>query len=884
MIIRLAMMSIGNLFILGLTGYLFRSLRTKSTHLDLPIFGFIWIFNATLFTFLFGVFGLLHPVPMCVVSLIGLCAMAVHGYRRRSSCAALLVKLRNRLKGLRITFVGGLLIAAGFLQLGRIAFHVWYVPPYVHDTLTYHLPNVAEWIQQERIHAISSPVIRSNWPAAFEVFETWFVVFLHHDLLIQLGCVACYLLAVASVYAIGRGLGMGTHLAAGTALLFAYTPSVAIHATSCKNDLAAAAFYLFSMAILVDLLRNGNRAAFPLNRQLLFLAMAFAFGVGTKAYTVFIAPGLIVLGIVALVKHRLFKAAVHALRPSSVLTGRQFLLYSSLLLGSGFLALYWYARNYAVFDNPFYPADFRLFGHLIFGTGNPPNPGISAQPSFSLHSMWANTRQLVSFKIFDQLRYYADLHRITGWGWFSFACGISSVIYGVLFDKRVRTLILCFVLSLLSLLGWIFVDDWHGRFLHFFPPIFAIAFGTTLMHLRSRWACVPLTVLAVICCVCNYVAVLNVGVFSKEGLGQLMATPPLKRSAAHPSSPWSGGGVYQEIHNRVPKDEVIGFNAGKNHVIYPLYGSSLSRRLRYLPDSIDEVTGFMKSQGIRYLYTPGSRGQGVWETPFVGHQIGIRKGRLATWFNIQSFNREYDAGTVHAREWTHLAFTFSGREAVSYVNGEVVAKHTDRRGNIEFKENPHFVIGDRSNVAPGEPFKGLVDEVALFNRVLSQLEIQAAMEHGIKSVPPVDGESATAFGNAIGLAVYYRFDEGAIDASGNGHDGKMTGAVELVQDDGAPVPNGNGCVRFSGKAGSYVDCGESSELRIARNLTLMAWVKADAVDASQFVVGPAYAGGKWYSNLNIWTAIREGKLTKFSEHLYALESTEASRGVHNSNN
>ena len=158
------------------------------------------------------------------------------------------------------------------------------------------------------------------------------------------------------------------------------------------------------------------------------------------------------------------------------------------------------------------------------------------------------------------------------------------------------------------------------------------------------------------------------------------------------------------------------------------------------------------------------------------------------------------------------------------MNGEVVAKHTDRRGNIEFKENPHFVIGDRSNVAPGEPFKGLVDEVALFNRVLSQLEIQAAMEHGIKSVPPVDGESATASGNAIGLAVYYRFDEGAIDSSGNGHDGKMTGVVELVQDDGAPVPNGNGCVRFLGKAGSYVDCGESSELRIARNLTLMAWV------------------------------------------------------------
>ena len=366
------------------------------------------------------------------------------------------------------------------------------------------------------------------------------------------------------------------------------------------------------------------------------------------------------------------------------------------------------------------------------------------------------------------------------------------------------------------------------------------------MHLRTRWVWVPLSVLAAVCCVCNYVAVLNVGVFSKEGLVQLMSIPPLKRSAAHPSIPWSGGGIYQEIHNRVPKDEVIGYNAGKNHVIYPLYDSDLSRRIRYLPNSIDDVTGFMKSQGMRYLYTPDSRGQGVWEDPFVGHQIGIRKGRLANWFNIESVNREYDSGIVHAHEWTHLAFTFSGGEAVSYVNGEAVARHTDRRGNIEFKENPHFVIGVRSNVAPGESFKGLVDEVALYNRVLQQQEIRTAMEHGITPVAPVKDEGTAAFGYTNGLAVYYRFDEDAIDFSGNGHDGKMVGVVELVRDDGAPVPNGNGCLRFSGEAGSFVDCGESSALRIARNLTLMAWVKADAVDATQFVAGPAYAGGKWY--------------------------------------
>lgn len=882
MILKLTMMGVCNLFILGLTGYIFRCLRTKTFHLDLPIFGFLWIFSATFFTFLFGVFGALKPALMTLVSLIGLCVMAVHVYRQRLLSAATRTTFFNRVKGTKLTVVGWFLAVAAVLQLGRIAFHVWYIPPYVHDTLTYHLPNVAEWVQKARIHAVSTPVIRSNWPAAFEVFETWFVVFLHHDLLIQLGSAVCYLLAVASVYAIGRALGMGRHLAVGVALLFAYTPSVAIHATSCKNDLAAAALYLFSMAVLVDLWRNGDNANFPLNRRFLLLAMAFTFGVGTKAYTVFIAPGLILLGILALCKHRLLKASISALHPRNFPSKLLLLLYASLLLSSGILAFYWYVRNYLVFDNPFYPADFRLFGHLIFGSGNPPNPAITAQSSFSLHSMWQNTRHLVSFKIFDQLRYYADLHRITGWGWFCFACGISSVIYGAVFDRKVRALIFCFILSLLSMLGWIFADDWHGRFLHFFPPIFAIAFGAMLMHLRMRWVWAPLSVFAAICSLCNFIAVLNVGVFDKESMKHLMNTPTLKRSAADRSIRWSAGGAYQEVHNRLPTDEVIGYNVGKNHVIYPLFDSDFSRHLHYIPNSIEDVRDYMISEGIHYLYAPETGKRGAWTDPYVGHQIGIRNGRLATWFNVQSVNREYDSGTIRADEWTHLAFTFNGRETVSYVNGEVAAKHTDRRGNIEFRENPHFVIGDRSNAVPGEPFKGLVDEVTLFNRVLRQQEIEAVMNRGAVPAVRVNNTSSVTSANTDGLVAYYTFEEDTKDVSGNGHDGKMVSVVELIPDDGAPMPNGNGCVRFSGRSGAMLNCGNAPELRIAQNLTLMAWVKAETVGPTQFVAGPAYAGGKWYINSHIRNAIRKGELIKISEHLYALQSTQTDSRIHDS--
>ena len=84
MLLRLIQMGIGNLFVLGVTIHLFRLLRTTVPHLDIPIFGFLWIFSATLFTFLLGIFGFLAPAPMALVSLIGLLLMGLHVLRHRS--------------------------------------------------------------------------------------------------------------------------------------------------------------------------------------------------------------------------------------------------------------------------------------------------------------------------------------------------------------------------------------------------------------------------------------------------------------------------------------------------------------------------------------------------------------------------------------------------------------------------------------------------------------------------------------------------------------------------------------------------------------------------------------------------------------------------------
>ena len=86
----------------------------------------------------------------------------------------------------------------------------------------------------------------------------------------------------------------------------------------------------------------------------------------------------------------------------------------------------------------------------------------------------------------------------------------------------------------------------------------------------------------------------------------------------------------------------------------------------------------------------------------------------------------------------------------AYVNGEVVQEEGGRGGKIAFNGNPLFIIGERSATAPGEPFGGLIDEVAIYHEALTQDEIKDVMNNGADvsgtSVESV-GKLTTTWGN-----------------------------------------------------------------------------------------------------------------------------------------
>ena len=70
--------------------------------------------------------------------------------------------------------------------------------------------------------------------------------------------------------------------------------------------------------------------------------------------------------------------------------------------------------------------------------------------------------------------------------------------------------------------------------------------------------------------------------------------------------------------------------------------------------------------------------------------------------------------------WTHVALTYDGTMIRLFVNGTQVAS-TAVDGRFDSR-SPLWIGG---NLPYGEYFKGLIDEVRVYNRALGAAEIQA---------------------------------------------------------------------------------------------------------------------------------------------------------------
>ncbi len=200
----------------------------------------------------------------------------------------------------------------------------------------------------------------------------------------------------------------------------------------------------------------------------------------------------------------------------------------------------------------------------------------------------------------------------------------------------------------------------------------------------------------------------------------------------------------------VPSSEGLQFTGGRFTVeawIKPEVGSEKSAHII----SKQDITSYPYSPGAYQLATHGNRQLSA----------GITTSDGAT--NI------YSQASIPEGEWTHVAMTYHSLGGTNnfkvYINGLL---------DIATTVTGVILMGD-GNLFIGSPgaftygFNGLIDEVRLWSRHLSEQEIQESMYIGLS-------------GEEEDLVAYYSFNNTTRDLTGHGNDGYLMYREEYVVD------------------------------------------------------------------------------------------------------
>lgn len=481
--------------------------------------------------------------------------------------------------------VAGLLGAASLVLLARQLFHVWFLPPYVYDVLVYHLPRVADWVREGRLVMVGTPVLRTWWPANFELLQTWVAVFFHHDAVIELPGLVAYAALAAGVFALLRAALLSRRWAAWLTLACAMTPAIAMQAVSCKNDLAVAAVYIALVAVWMD----ADREVESDPARWFWSMIAFAWGMGVKPYLAVISVGLLPwLVWLAWKRHR---AGLPVARFSGARSDRRWLWIAGVAAAP--LALFWYVRNIAYFGNPLYPAMALRIGSWEM----PGTEGLYKQGSFSLSALATTVRDLVARKLWDEGQpFNPELGNMAGWGWFVLGCAVPLSVLA-LREAWFRRLALMFGLSFLLLFSWVNADPWNMRFAIWVPVLFVVGYGVGLRQLSNGDIRRAFVWLAPGLCLLNMIGTLNNGYYrSDEWRGQL----DRRLAEREAFSKWG-----REMA-RLPVDAVVAYRMGDNDPLYLLHGAAMSRRPVYLSRIHDaaDLQRQMSAAKAEWLFLP----------------------------------------------------------------------------------------------------------------------------------------------------------------------------------------------------------------------------------------------------------------------------------------
>lgn len=520
---------------------LLQRVRTGKPPADLVLFLVIHLLLISVAVILAGATGLLRPLPLGAAGAAVLALLVARGEHRqlprpewrRCSVPALL-------------FIGLLAL--------RLLLQVWFLAPYLGDSISYHLPKVAEWTRAGGFTSELGMDPRSTFPAGFELIEAWWVVFLHHDVLIELAGVEFLLLAGAAVRALASGFGWPSSTARLAALAVMLGPGLYFQATSCVNDGAVAGLILATAALIVS------------GAPVLLLTIPVLLGAGIKPTFLYSLPGLAILA-----GYFAGRGGDDAPRPHP----------AAMVLGLAALAVgsWWYLRNWTVYGNPVYPMGLGGMKSPLTGT-------VMQRVGPSLRSLEENLTCFLDIRVYDAQR--APDALCTGnysWGASAFAIGSVALIPVLRAEALFRRVAIALAVSTLCVFTLVELDQWATRFVVALTALPALA----LARLWERHRFVAF--LGSLALACQILGTMIPGNLPPGSLARML------------HSSW-----FERASLEIPKDpDTIGFICDDFGGAYLFNRPDYSRRVIYLRETTaDDLIARLDREQLRVVFVAGA--------------------------------------------------------------------------------------------------------------------------------------------------------------------------------------------------------------------------------------------------------------------------------------
>jgi hypothetical protein len=183
-------------------------------------------------------------------------------------------------------------------------------------------------------------------------------------------------------------------------------------------------------------------------------------------------------------------------------------------------------------------------------------------------------------------------------------------------------------------------------------------------------------------------------------------------------------------------------------------------------------------------------------------------------------NQEFtfnSTSSVQTNNWTNITISWDGIKSKTFINGicndSLSTNGTLANGtmNLYFGGNPCF----------NQIFNGKIDDIAFYNRTLTQQEITNLYTQ----TTPVS--CLPSYVPTTGLVGYWPFCGNANDESGNGNNGTVNGATLTTDRFG----NANKAYSFDG-VNDYVRVLGNSNLNLGASFSISTWVKTSTIPTS----------------------------------------------------